>query len=61
MDDQRQYRVAFVTASGAWDVVETFTAGNDDQANDHAERNYPGADWFVLDAAGRNVNGGVDG
>jgi hypothetical protein len=59
--DQREYRVAFVTASGAWDVVETFTAANDDQANAHAERHYPDAEWFLLNDAGRNVNGGHDG
>jgi hypothetical protein len=56
-----EYRVAFVTTSGTWDVVEVFQAIDDDDANDHAERNYPGRDWFVLDASGRNVNGGVDG
>jgi len=59
--DQREYRVAFVTTSGAWDVVETFTAANDDLANSYAERQYPDTDWFVLDAGGRNVNGGCDG
>jgi len=61
MVEQREYRVAFVTSAGAWDVVETFTAANDAHANTYAERNYAGAEWFVLDAAGRNINGGCDG
>jgi hypothetical protein len=61
MVDQREYRVAFVTSAGAWDVVESFTAANDDDANTYAGRNYADAEWFVLDATGRNITGGCDG
>jgi hypothetical protein len=61
MVDQREYRVAFVMNTGAWDVVETFTAGGDDEANAYAGRNYSNAEWFVLNEAGHNINGGCDG
>lgn len=57
---EKSYRVAFVTAAGGWDVVETFTAVDDDAANAYAEENYAGQDWYVLNDAGRNINGGRD-
>lgn len=54
------YRIAFATEAGGWDVVDTFTAADDDAANTYAEEHYAGQDWYVLDAAGRNINGGRD-
>lgn len=53
-----QYRVAFVMGSGEWDVVETFTAAGDDAANAYAEEIYADKEWFVLNASGKNINGG---
>jgi hypothetical protein len=55
----REYRVAFVKADGTWDVAETFMAMTREDANAYAERNYAGAEWYVLDDKGRNINGGL--
>ena len=56
---EKEYRIAFVIRDGDWDVAETFTAANDDAANQYAEENYADNDWwFVLNAAGKNINGG---
>lgn len=52
-----EYQIAFVKADGSWDIVETFTAAGDDAANAWAEKRYAGRDWYVLDAAGNNING----
>lgn len=57
---EKSYRVAFATEAGRWDVVHTFTAADDDAANAYAEERYAGQDWYVLDAGGRNINGGRD-
>lgn len=55
----REYRIAFVRESdGRFDAVETFMATDNAAANEYAERNYHGQEWYVLDAAGRNINGG---
>jgi hypothetical protein len=54
--DQPQYRIAFTMESGEWDVVETFHAANNAAANEYAEENYADRDWYVLDAAGNNIN-----
>ena len=54
--DQPQYRVAFTMESGEWDVVETFHAASNTAANEYAEENYADRDWYVLDAAGKNIN-----
>lgn len=55
------YRVAFTKESGDFDYVETFTADDDDAANAYAEQHYAGQEWYVIDDAGRNINGGIDG
>ena len=59
--DGDEYRVAFASANGDWDVVETFHAANDDAANAYAYEHYADKDWYVLDNTGHNINGGVDG
>jgi hypothetical protein len=65
----RQYSVAFVREDGSWEIAETFwitdsrridTADADKLANDHADENYAGRDWYVLDDQGQNINGGCD-
>ena len=53
-----QYTIAFVTESGDWDEVEQFHVWTDKDANDYAEAKYAGREWFVLNAAGKNINGG---
>jgi len=57
---QSEYRIAYAAGSGEWDVVDTFTATDDDAANAFAEATYAGDEWYVLDANGRNINGGRD-
>lgn len=52
------YSIAFAREDGSFDVVESFLAIDNDAANDYAEEHYDGQEWYVLDAAGRNVNGG---
>jgi hypothetical protein len=58
--DGREYRIAYAAGGGEWDVVDTFTATDDDAANAYAEATYSGDEWYVLDANGRNINGGRD-
>jgi hypothetical protein len=58
VDVEGEYRIAFPMESGEWDVVETFTAESSDDANAYAEANYSDSEWFVLDASGKNINGG---
>jgi hypothetical protein len=54
-----EYRVAFMRESdGEFEVVETFSAVNDDAANAAAELLHPGQPWYVLDRDGNNINGG---
>lgn len=53
------YSIAFMSTDGSFDIVQAFTAGNDDAANEYAEQNYAGQEWYVLDANGRNINGGA--
>jgi len=55
--DGREYRIAFVKADGEFDVVERFLALDDDAANAHAEEQYAGQDWYVLDRDNNNING----
>lgn len=63
------YQIAFMLEStGEFEIAETFTAENDAAANAWAEsqeprfrEQYDNDDWYVLDAAGRNINGGIDG
>lgn len=57
-DESVEYRIAFAREDGSWDVVETFQAIDDTDANLHAETVYAGREWYVLDATGRNINGG---
>lgn len=56
---QAEYRIAFVKADGSWDIVETFAAADNAAANAYAEQHYADQEWFVLDANGRNINGGA--
>lgn len=55
---ERSYHIAFVTANGDFDIVEEFVAYSDEYANEYAESEYSGQDWYVLDAeTGENING----
>ena len=56
----QEYQIAVPIADGSWDVLERFEAEDDDAANEYAETHYDGQDWYVLDAAGKNINGGRD-
>ena len=53
-----QYSIAFAMESGDFDVVEKFHAWTDQDANDYADANYADKEWFVLNATGKNINGG---
>jgi hypothetical protein len=56
-----EYRIAYMMeATGEFEVVETFRAASDADANAYAEANHDG-EWYVLDSAGRNINAGIDG
>jgi hypothetical protein len=55
--EDQSYRVAFVTTSGGFEVVEEFDACDDDAANDYAAKHYGDREWFVLNADGKNING----
>ena len=57
---EREYRIAYPMTNGEWDVVDTFYASNDADANAYAETHYDGDEWYVLDANNRNINGGRD-
>jgi hypothetical protein len=57
MENYHEYRIAFVTTAGDWDIVETFTAADDESANAYAEANYAGQEWYVLDDQLVNING----
>jgi hypothetical protein len=55
-----EYRIAYmVDTAGEFEIVETFQAASDADANAYAEANHDG-EWYVLNAAGRNINAGVD-
>jgi hypothetical protein len=56
----RDYRIAYPLADGGWDIVDTFRALDDSDANAYAETHYDGDEWYVLDANNRNINGGRD-
>lgn len=59
--DGREYRVAFVLeGDGSFEVVERFMALDDAGASAYAEQHYGDREWYVLDANGRNINGGRD-
>ena len=54
---ERLYNIAFVIYSdGSFDIIEQFMASDDAAANSYAEKNYPDDEWYVLNAAGRNIN-----
>ena len=55
----KNYSLAFVKTDGSWDIPQTFVAVDDDAANEWAEQHYADQEWYVLDAAGRNINGGA--
>jgi hypothetical protein len=50
------FKIAFQTEAGGFDVVETFEATDCDAANAYAEKNHAGREWYVLDADGDNIN-----
>ena len=54
-----KYHIAFQAESGEFDVVETFEAADDAAANAYAEANYDGQEWYILNSAHRNINGGA--
>ena len=56
------YYFAFVRESGAWDIVKSFEADDDKDANhvaaDTAKDDFMDrADWYVLDSSKQNING----
>jgi hypothetical protein len=52
------YHVAFVNGgTGDFDIVESFHAADDDEANEYAERRFGHDDWYVLDGDKKNING----
>ena len=52
-----EYRIAYMLeATGEFEVVETFQAATDADANAYAEANHDG-EWYVLDPDGNNING----
>jgi len=52
-----EYQIALMDGSdGSWDIIETFGAVDDADANAYAEINYPDYDWYVLDSHGENIN-----
>ena len=52
------YFIAYAMTSGEWDIVDSFAATDDADANAYAEQHYTGDEWFVLDSTGKNINGG---
>ena len=55
-DVEQEDSVAFVSKDGGWDDVRFFAAANDEQAEELAERWFPGLPWFVLNSLGNNIN-----
>jgi hypothetical protein len=56
-DEAPEYRIAYMLeATGEFEIVETFQAADDVDANAYAEENHDG-EWYVLDSTGRNING----
>ena len=54
-----KYQIAFMLeATGEFEVIEDFEAADDDAANEYAEQHYGDREWYVLDSAGNNINGG---
>jgi len=58
---QRTYHVAvMVEATGDFEILETFNANDNAEANAYAEENHSEKSWYVLDENRRNINAGVD-
>jgi len=58
---QRTYHVAvMVEATGEFEILETFNADDDADANAYAEQNHSSKAWYVLDENHRNINAGAD-
>jgi hypothetical protein len=56
-DEAPEYRIAYMMeATGEFEIVETFQAASDADANAYAEATHDG-EWYVLDSKGRNING----
>jgi hypothetical protein len=62
----REYSIAFAREDGSFEIVEAVfvqdssrisTAEANRRANQVAEEQYHGQDWYVLDADGNNING----
>lgn len=52
-----EYQIAFVLeGTGEFEIVESFEATSDAEANSYAETHYPDDDWYVL-RDGDNING----
>lgn len=49
------YQIAFAKTDGSFDVVRQFQSSSDDEANEYAEQEFPGTEWYVL-RDGRNIN-----
>jgi hypothetical protein len=49
------YFAAYMMESGAFDILEEFTAENDVMAEYYINRNYDG-DWYILDEKRNNIN-----
>ena len=45
-------------ATGFFDIIKTFEAVDDADANQYAEENHSDVDWYVLDAKLKNINDG---
>lgn len=59
LTEGREYRVAYAMTNGEWDVIDRFMALDDAGANAYAATWYVNSEWYVLDASGRNINGGA--
>ena len=56
---EHTYHVAVMQQStGFFDVIKTFEAIDDADANQYAEENYSDVDWYVLDSKLKNINSG---
>ena len=45
-------------STGFFDIIKTFEAVDDADANQYAEENHSDLDWYVLDAKLKNINDG---
>lgn len=58
LDDvySKAYEIAVPEGDG-WHVLEGIRVADDAAANAYAEQHYADREWYVLDAAGNNING----